>query len=644
MMINTKSLFLFLFLLVFFESNAQTIVSIKPAQLSPKLLKIYQEGIKFSKKGKPKDAIKNYDKVLKEEPRFLEAKLKKAGLAYDINDLDLARKLIDEVIAVDPKYDAEMYYAAALCTKPKKDYEHSSKYLTQYLKYNTGISPDQSKKVKREIAENDFRINALKNPKSLTVQKVDASINSSGSEYLPFITIDNKQMIFTRQEFGKEDLYVSTKRSDGSWGKAALLNGVKSQYDEAALTMSADGNMIVYTSNDKITSFGGYDLFTSRKENGTWTKAMNLGKKINSVAKETQPCIADNGKTIYFASNRQGGLGGTDIYVVTRTADNKWSQPVNLGPTINTPGNDESPFIHADGTTLYFRSNGHIGMGSDDIYFAKLNPETKSWSEPINMGYPINTENSEGALFIDRKGEYAYFASSLETKKRGVDSLDIYYFELPLELRPEPVSYIKVNIQDATTLKNTKAKYDIIDLTTKDTISSGTATDGIVITSIKKNKNYALQIDKDKYYFHSENFNTTEIYDASKPYEIIVKLKPIETIPDAPIVLNNIFFETGSSVLLNESQIEINKLATFLKSNQNLKIKITGHTDNVGSDVDNQRLSDARAKAVLEALVQKGIEAYRLSHEGKGESIPIADNNTAEGRKANRRTEFVVLK
>jgi tetratricopeptide (TPR) repeat protein len=358
--------------------SGQTIVSIKAAQLSPKILKTYQDGVKFSKKGKFKEAIKNYDKVLKEEPRFLEAKLKKSGLAYDVYDFDQARKLIDEVIAVDPKYDAEMYYAAALCTMPKKDYERTSQYLNQYLKYNTNASEAKIKKVKHEIAECDFRVNAVKNPKPFIVKKVDDGVNGSASEYLPFITIDNRQMIFTRQEFGKEDLYVATKKSDGTWGKAALLNGVASQADEAALSMSADGNTIVFTSNDRLTSHGGYDLFTSRKENGIWTKPINLGKTINSVAKETQPCISDNGKTIYFASNRQGGLGGTDIYVVTRKADNKWSQPTNLGPKINTVGNEESPFMHADGYTLYFRSNGHIGMGSDDIFYTKQSSNNSS--------------------------------------------------------------------------------------------------------------------------------------------------------------------------------------------------------------------------------------------------------------------------
>ncbi len=626
------------------NANAQTIVSIKAAQLSEKLLKLYQDALKFSKQGKTKDALKNYDKLLKQEPRFLEAKLRKAGLAYDVNDFSGARKLFDEVIITDSQYDADMYYAAGLCSKNLKDYAATSKYFSQYLENKKNVDEAFAKKVKREISESDFRVNAYKTPKPFIIKPVEGFVNTSDLEYLPSITIDGKQMVFTRRISGQEDLYVSNKNAD-AWGIAQPLETINTNDNEAAHTMSADGNLIVFTQcNNKTTGYGSCDLYQSRFEEGKWSLPSNLGMNVNSAAWDSQPTLGDNGKTIIFSSDRKGSIGSHDLWIIKKGKNNKWLPAINLGPKINTPANEESPFLHADGKTLYFRSNGHIGMGLSDLYYTKYNDKTNEWSAPINMGYPINTEGDEGSLFVDAKGNTAYFASDKDSRVKGKGNLDIYYFDLPIELRPEPISYIKVSIIDASTNKPTKAKYNIIDLTTNDTISAGIAEDGTLLTSISKNKNYALNIDKSKYYFHSENFNTQEDYDVTKPYEIVVKLKPIETIPDAPIVLHNIFFETGSSLLLASSQAEIDNLAAFLNTNQNLKIKIVGHTDNVGSDIDNQKLSEARAKSVQDALAKKGISASRLNYEGKGESMPIADNNTAEGRRVNRRTEFLVVK
>jgi outer membrane protein OmpA-like peptidoglycan-associated protein len=284
-------------------------------------------------------------------------------------------------------------------------------------------------------------------------------------------------------------------------------------------------------------------------------------------------------------------------------------------------------------------------MGASDIFYAKYDAANQAWSAPVNLGYPINTEGDEGAFFVDAKGQKAYYATDIATKDKANANLDIYSFDLPVELRPEPVSYIKVSIIDEKNKKAISANFSIIDLTTKDTVSHGTAIDGNVLTAIGQYKNYALLIDKENYYFHSENFNTMESYDVLKPYEITVTMRPVLSVePEAPVILKNIFFKSGSAVLMTESQTEIDKLYNFLLTNDKAKIKIIGHTDNVGSDADNLKLSEQRAKAVQDALIAKGIAAERLTFEGKGKSMPIADNATEEGRKINRRTEFIIVK
>ncbi len=622
---------------------SQTPVSIKLAQLQAKELKIYQEGIKYSKKGMLKEAMKSFDKVLKKQPLFLEAKLRKAGLYYDAKDFVSARKMIDEVITQDPKYDIEMYNAIGQCTSMSKDYGATSMYYNQYLKLASQQPEEKIKKIKREIEVADFRVDAYKNPKSFDPRPIEGFVNTDDLEYLPSLTIDGSRMIFTRRRGLQEGLYIS-KKNNKTWDASVPIESIKSS-SGGAHTISDDGNTILFTVCDnKLTGYGSCDLYISTKENNVWSFPANMGNKVNTSAWDSQPSLIDHGNTLIFSSDRKGTLGGRDLWMIKKNKKGKWIDAVNLGDKINTSGFEESPFIHPDGKTLYFRSNGHIGMGASDIFYTKYDTKTQSWSDPINLGYPINTEGDEGSLFVDAKGETAYYATDIESRKKGGANLDIYTFALPIELRPEPVSFIKVNVTDSESKTRVNANYTIIDLTTNDTIARDVAYNGTLLTSISKDKNYALNVEKDQYYFHSENFDTQTFYDASKPFEINIALRPIAKVIDAPIVLKNIFFESGSAILLSASQAELDNLYTFLQTNKEVKIKIVGHTDNVGSDIENHKLSEQRAKAVQDALLTKGIGTERLKFEGKGMTMPIADNDTPEGRKTNRRTEFVVIK
>ena len=377
-----------------------------------------------------------------------------------------------------------------------------------------------------------------------------------------------------------------------------------------------------------------------------------MGPVINSEHWDSSPSISTDGRTLYFSSKRPGGIGGADLWVVKLNSQNKWGEPQNLGPKINTKGNEETPYLHPDNGTLYFVSDGHIGLGSYDLFVTRKNKE-QNWDTPINMGYPINTPNREGGLFVDLAGEKAYYGSQIDLASK--DSLyrsgDIYYFDLPNEYKPELVTYLKVIVRDWKTKGLINAQAQVINLDEELSQSNiNTTVSGSLLTTIQPGE-YALSISRDNYVFHSENIKLEDGVDITDPFVYEIFLRPIEVEENpvvktepAPIVLNNIFFETGSAQLLSRSDTEINNLIALMSGNDDLRIKIIGHTDNVGRESYNKELSTNRAKAVYDRLVSAGVARPRLAFEGRGEQQPIADNETEDGRRKNRRTEFIVLR
>ncbi|MFT5801262.1 MAG: outer membrane protein OmpA-like peptidoglycan-associated protein, partial [Nonlabens sp.] len=431
-----------------------------------------------------------------------------------------------------------------------------------------------------------------------------------------------------------------------------------------AQSISADGKLLVFTACTRRDGYGSCDLYFSEVIDGRWTKVANMGKEINSRARETQPSLSADGKAIYFSSNRGGGQGEMDIWVSKRDEDGAWGIPENLGEVINTTGVDRAPFIHQDGQTLYFMSDGHEGMGGHDLFYSRL--ENEVWGKPKNLGYPINTEADEGTLVISLDGKTAYFATDRNKPgKRGKEEeymgkvdLDLFSFELYEEARPQPVTYVKATVRDAATRKKLAgAKVAFTDLETeKSHAFSTTDSDGEFLVCLPLGKNYSLNVTKEEYIFHSENFALDKINNLDKPFLLDIELQPVPiltAVPTStegalaegkPIILKNVFFETGSAELKTASLLELNRLKKLLTDHPTLVIRINGHTDNIGSDEDNLTLSNNRAKAVNDYLIINGISGDRLSYKGFGETKPISNNEIPEGRQSNRRTEFVVIK
>lgn len=508
------------------------------------------------------------------------------------------------------------------------------------------LRDDSVAKLNRTIEEMKFRKHAYSNPVPFTPEKLDSNINTVNSEYLPAFNADASVMIYTtRNTEGKninEDLYISHLLQDGNYSQGEVIAELQTPENEGAHTFSKDGMILIFTACDRRDSRGGCDLYISFKKADGWTEGRNLGPMINSRYWDSQPCLSSDNKTLFFTSKRPNGHGDNDIWMSQLQDVGGWADPVNLGPTINTKGNEQSPYFHPDNTSLYFESDGHIGMGGGDLFLSRK--EKDNWTDPINLGYPINNDLHQGALFVDINGNNAFYAS--EDTSAIEDHLDIYKFQLPENVRPLPNTYFKLKVIDAETKKPLGALVELRNLENGSLSIQRSSNDGVSMSTVTPG-NFAVIINKEGYVFHSENINITEGSDELEPQSFDIELIPIKeevaSIKSQPVILENIFFESGSSTLLSTSIYEIEKLYKLLTDNESMKIQIIGHTDNIGSNTDNKNLSESRAKSVFDKLLEKGIDNNRVSYKGMGESQPIADNNTEEGQQTNRRTEFIII-
>ncbi len=619
--------------------------------LNKKETKLLLNAIKESQKNNYKKSNQLYQKLLKSQPRFAEGKMRLATNFFTLKDFAKSEKLILEISEDFPDFDPEIYYTLAnVQVEMKKHLEAGQNYLL--YKDKIGVPTDKTMKAE-SLSKNMFFIdNALKNPVPFQPQNPGAGINTEMSEYFPRLSIDGTQLFFTRnvkspQQFiGQEDIYYSLKDSMG-WGLAQPMPDINTASNEGAFTLSADGKYLVFTICDRWDTNGGCDLYSSYLKNGEWSQVVNMGKTVNSGAWDSQPTLSADGKTIIFSSNRLGTNGGSDLWISQRGKNNAWTIPTNLGKTINSKGDDESPFLHPDGKTLYFRSNGRVGMGGFDIFYSKFNDTTQIWSEPKNIGYPINTYGQDGALSVSLDGKTAWYATDMNhTTGIKQNNLDIYHFELPAEARAFPTLFVKGIVRDGISKLPLSAPIILVDLASNDTLYSLISDEkGHFISTITSGRNYACIVSKNGYSYYTYNMNLEEKTALYKPYILNIDLWPIdksETFEPQSIILNNIFFKFASYELLATSYAEISLIVQMMTENPHINILLTGHTDNIGNDVDNLLLSENRAQAVAEAIIKKGIEAHRIKTSGAGSSQPIADNSTEEGRQKNRRTEMII--
>ncbi len=618
--------------------------------LDRKSTKKYKKALACLKKGETAEGLMKLEEVISKYPNFSKGSEKLIGLYLKNGQNEQAQKMMEQLNASSAVPLPKVAMSLADIYEEKAEYDKAILQLHN-LQQKAELTEKQKSIVDRRLIELQFRKQAYDQPLDINPVRLSDSINTSDIEYHPGLNADGSLVIYVKVKDGKfrhEDLYFSTKMPDGTYTDGLPIESLNTQNQEGAFSLSQDGNILIFTGCDYRDSYGGCDLYISFRKGNGWSAAQNMGPTINSRYWESSPSLTADSRALFFSSKRPGGEGGSDLYYVELGENNKWSEPKNLGSTINTASNDEAPFIHPDGTSLYFISDGHIGLGSYDIFLAKKSGDT--WSTPTNLGYPINTEKREGGLFIDLQGNRAYYSSQIDfEKKDSTDAAgDIYYFDLPEIHKPKLITYIKVEVRDAKSGGLINSKAEIKSLTEAVGYDRTININGVLLTTIQPG-DYALTISKKGYLFHSENIQLDKSATFADPFIFKVNLQPIpkvltETVKEpAPIVLNNIFFATGSAELLPSSDGEINKLIQLLQAITKLNIKILGHTDNVGSEQSNLNLSTARAKAVRDRITLSGISANRIQYEGKGESAPIADNETESGRQKNRRTEFILI-
>ncbi|WP_320018108.1 OmpA family protein [Labilibaculum manganireducens] len=643
-----RSVILLLFFLsVGFTSNAQKKYSIK----SKRAIKNYELASEVYRQMDNSKALKYLDAAIEQSPDFIEAWLFKADVLHETGKIESEIEAYQEAINIDAKFFPNVHFNLGNAYLKIGEYQ---KALTKYEDFlSLSNSSDRNRRLAAKRLEScRFAIKSIANPVDFKPVNLGDNVNSEFDEYWPSLTADEKLMVFTRLLIEKkegtevkikrqEDFYVS-RQNDSLWMQAEPLSLViNTDKNEGAQSITADGKYMYFTACDRPNGYGRCDIYYSVREGDVWSAPINVGKPINSKAWEAQPSISADGRELYFVSNRKSGKGKMDIWhsrLIETLEDGKqrWTQPANL--SINTTDNEMSPFIHAGNRYLVFSSDGLTGMGGYDLFKTERDKDGK-WSEPENLGYPINTFNDEIGLIINAKGDKAYFSSD-RLKGKGKD---IFSFEMPVDLQPQSVSWLKGNVLDAKSKNPVLASLLLIDLMSNDTIIQIKSdwTDGSYLVCLPSGKEYLFSASAENYLFYSEHFAMKNDQKKSKPQQLDIFLDKIEK--GKEIVLRNVFFDIDSWDILPKSEIELTRLYDLLAAYPKLKIEIAGHTDNTGTENYNLNLSNNRAKAVCDYLISKGIEAKRLSFKGYGASHPIAANETEEGRSLNRRTEFKVV-
>lgn len=642
-----------------------------------KQLKLYQKGT--DNKEEYKVRITALKELLAINPDCAPALWAMAVETYNAakingNAYDIPKKYYLMLIQACPDYHADMYYNMGLIHYQEQDDCGALKYFNAFLKFPLDDDKKLSKKydnqvkdVKEVIVECEFYCKFYTENKVYFSPVLVKNVSSAGKdEYLPIISPDNELLFYTReyQYQGKGDMasqtiqeFTSSTRPNAS---DEFSSGVKMpkpfnvgpKYGGA--TISIDNREMYICACAKEADYWNCDIFLTKydiqmvdgKKEYIWSDLINIGPGVNGPKSwEAQPSLSADGKILYFASARPGGYGKIDIYYSKRQPDGLWGPAINMGPEINTAGNDKSPFLHCDSRTLYFvseQSADRMGAGGFDIFYSKQDPKTGKWSTPKNIGYPINTAGDEEALIVSTDGNYGYFSS--DKTKGGVGGKDIFYFQMPEQAKPDKVIIMKgkVSTENLSEVQDTKMEVrfangevkqqEIVIQKTGEYVAVANVGDGkedVLIEIKKEGKAYESKLVK------ADNIDKTYIKDEG------ISIKSVKK--GSTHTINDILFKTNSSEIDPASKLVLQGFAQWLKDNPTITIEIQGHTDDLGSDADNLALSQDRAFSVMTYLASQGVPASRLKFKGYGESKPKFPNNSDENRRKNRRTDFLIL-
>ena len=602
----------------------------------------------------PQQALLVWQQLTDKYPDYGDPFLRKGSIMLTLGDHPnalQAYKLGLSKLPVEPARAGDYLVLGKLAAEVG-DYATMRLAYTNYLSINP-TSKSQVALVQLQLQNCDFAAEAMAHPTGAAPERLVAPLNQFRNQYFPVLTADNKSLIFTVQRSPEkvgqenEDVFISAVAADGTFGAPQSISPViNSRENEGTATISGDGNTLVFTSCGRAGGVGSCDLYISRRRGSQWTAPRNLGLLVNSKAWDSQPSLSADGRTLYFSSQRGGGLGGYDIYVTTVGPDGSWGQARNLGAPINTAGDDLAPFIHASGTTLYYATNGLVGLGSSDIFRAELDAKGQ-WGTPRNLGYPLNTFANEASLFISSDNKRLYCTRS-EPPRSGdaagmLPPILLYGSEVPASARARETStYAQGRVFDAVTKQPLNAMVQLFDLNTNVLTQQvySDAETGLYTAVLNAGRAYAMYAAAPGYLLKSLSFDYSN-QQKFDPLTLDIYLDPAKSGRSA--VLNNLFFDSNQATLKPRSRTELDRLVEFLRQDPSLRVEVGGHTDNVGTPAANLSLSQRRAQAVLTYLAGHGVPAARLRAQGYGEKKPLAANDTEAHRAQNRRIELRIL-
>jgi len=661
-----------------------TLLFIMPfvASIAQSTKELVEQGDKFYGKKDYKHALESYLAALESNPDDA-AINSKVGLSYLYSETkSKAAKYISKAYRLNPSVDDQIDYHLGLAFQNTNEFKKAIESFEEFKKKKKNLAQIADKKIAEcRIADSlsEYELNVV-------IQNLGTVVNTPFNEYSPLISGDGNTLIFTsnrtddekerRTGTNYEDIYITHKTSGGWESPKKISSNINQKYNDAAASLSPDGKTLFLYYEE-----GAGDIYTSVLENGEWSKPAPLSKNINTALFwETSASMSADGKKLYFASNRPGGIGELDIYVSEMTAKGDWGKAVNLGPVINTPENEDAPFIHPDGVTLYFSSDGHPTLGNSDIYVSEN--KGGKWQKPENIGWPINTWEYDGFFTISADKKTGYYST---LKEGGLGEADIYsitFLQPKYKPKPKPVvvetipekppvqvvaaevapkntdfidpmvqksleakvvTVLKGKVIDENTAAPLGATISLVDNETKKVLTKITAnpTTGDFELVIPHGGNYGVATEKAGYLFNSINFNLPKF---AEYQEIDTHIIMVRAEIGSKVILKNIFFDVGKSDLKPASLAEVEKIQALLVSNPDLRVQINGHTDNTGNAASNKALSLKRASAVVDYLESHGVSAGRVAAKGYGSERPIVSNDDESGgREINRRTEIEII-
>lgn len=611
---------------------------------SKRATQLYIEADNFRVRGQYAEAINALSEAIGKDKKFTEA-YQRLGIVY-MTMKDHLRAINNFKVALSVAQDARkkklIWFDLGEAYMTSGQYKDAIAVLSEYVNAET----QNKQRINRATAwiENArFAIDNQDLKSAFRPKPLSDTVNRYELQYFPALTADQQELIFTRRKSFRdsddEDMVISYKDARGRWqAPQSISPNINTPQNEGTCTISADGRRLIFTSCQNGYS-GDCDLFESIKTGSEWSKPASLGPAVNSADWESHPSLSADGRTLYFVSDRKGGFGRNDIWYTTLGANGKWTKARNLGEPVNTIYDERSPFIHVNGKTLYFATNGLVGFGGYDIFYTEKTGET--WSKPVNIGSPINDHEDQYSLFITADGEKGYYSHE-ENLPNGHEKSVIVEIQIPEnQIIKFKSNYVKGIVTDAKTHQNLKAKIELFDINKNEIVSlvESDSITGQYLMVLTQGSEYGLYVNKKGYLFKSLNFNYSEVKDFEP---LVIDIALDRAIKGEGSVLKNIFFDVDKYELKEKSFTELEKIVRFLTENPQISIEIGGHTDNTGNLPYNQQLSEKRAQSVYNYIVSKGINPKRLSAKGFGASKPVASNETESGRQLNRRIEFTI--